>query len=135
MYEVVLIRIVVYWHMLDPIIFIYWWSASKLHSSFRMPVIRRCLYTTNTIPTNTDQWKNLCVIGFACIGMYAHVLFCIVVYWHVLIHMFCIYIECIYYCIYWWSPLIHMVCIYYTCIYTPVYDNLNEYIPILSIGA
>ena len=26
-----------------------------------------------------------------------------------------------------------MVCIYYTCIYIPVYDNLNEYIPILSI--
>ena len=27
-----------------------------------------------------------------------------------------------------------MVCIYYTCIYIPVHDNLNEYIPILSIG-
>ena len=43
------------------------------------------------MPTNTDQWKNLCVIGFACIGMYAHVLFCIVVYQQVLIHMVCIY--------------------------------------------
>ena len=83
-YLYVMVCMRLYWYVLLCIdicwtqsFFIYWWSASKLHSSFRMPVITRSLYTTNTILTNTDQWNE-----FMCdwIRVYWYVCTCIVLY-------------------------------------------------------
>ena len=48
-----------------------------------------CILQTRYQPI-LDKWRNLFVIGLACIGIYAYVLFCIAVYWHILIHLVCI---------------------------------------------
>ena len=53
-----------------------------------------CILQTQYRPILSEYWPmeefmslKLCVIGFACIGINAHALFCIVLYWHVLVHM------------------------------------------------
>ena len=105
-YLYVMVCMRLYWYILLCIdicwtqsFFIYWWSASKLHSSFRMPVIRRCLYTTNTIPTNTDQWNE-----FMCdqIRLYWYVCTCIVLYCCVLacIDPYALYLYWVYLLLY-----------------------------------
>ena len=84
------------------------------------------------IPTNTDQWNEF-MCDWICLHWY--VCTCIVLYCCVTV-LTCIdpyglYLLVVYLLLY--LLVIHMVCIYYTCINIPVYDNLNEYIPILSI--
>ena len=85
------------------------------------------------LQTHTNQYWPMEEFMCDWICLYWYVCTCIVLYCCVLtcIDPYGLYLLVVYLLLY--LLVIHMVCIYYTCINIPVYDNLNEYIPILSI--